>query len=262
MNNRANDLDGKQWLKYSFSIWRDVAKTKDEKNLNHPAMFPIALTSRLMEIFSKKSETILDPFLGSGTTILSAYILGRKGIGIELSKKYINLTKKRLKELSRSISKDVHNPKILNINSLHTKKFIKKNSVDLVITSPPYWNILNENRSADYKKIKKYSEKEEDLGNIGDYKFFLEKLKSVFSNIHEFLKKDKYCIVIVMDIRKKSQFYPLHMDLVRKMEEIGFTLDDIIIWDRQAEYNNMRPLGYPYVFRINKVHEFILIFKK
>src|SRR3989344_4574787 len=186
MNNRANDLDGKQWLKYSFSIWRDVAKTKDEKNLNHPAMFPIALTSRLMEIFSKKSETILDPFLGSGTTILSAYILGRKGIGIELSKKYINLTKKRLKELSRSISKDVHNPKILNINSLHTKKFIKK----------------------------------------------------------------------------KSQFYPLHMDLVRKMEEIGFTLDDIIIWDRQAEYNNMRPLGYPYVFRINKVHEFILIFKK
>ena len=47
--------------------------------------------------------------------------------------------------------------------------------------------------------------------------------------------------------------------LVRKMEEIGFTLDDIIIWDRQAEYNNMRPLGYPYVFRINKIKARILV---
>jgi len=46
------------------------------------------------------------------------------------------------------------------------------------------------------------------------------------------------------------------------MQEIGFELDDIIIWDRQKEYNNMRPLGYPYVFRVNKVHEFVLIFKK
>lgn len=262
MKNRANDLDGKQWLKYSFSIWRDIAKTKDEKKLSHPAMFPTALASRLIKIFSKKSEIILDPFLGSGTTILSAYVLGRKGIGAELSKMYINLSKKRLKEISKSIDNEVYDSKILNINSLHVKKFLKKNSVDLVITSPPYWNILNEKRSADYKKIKKYSEKDEDLGNIGDYNFFLEKLKSVFSQIYELLKKNKYCIVIVMDIRKKSQFYPFHMDLVKKMEEIGFTLDDIIIWDRQAEYNNMRPLGYPYVFRINKVHEFILIFKK
>jgi len=66
----------------------------------------------------------------------------------------------------------------------------------------------------------------------------------------------------VMDIRKKAKFYPFHMDVVNKMQEIGFELDDIIIWDRQKEYNNMRPLGYPFVFRVNKVHEFILIFRK
>ena len=46
------------------------------------------------------------------------------------------------------------------------------------------------------------------------------------------------------------------------MQEIGFLLDDIIIWDRRQEYNHLRPLGYPSVFRINKVHEYILIFKK
>jgi hypothetical protein len=47
-----------------------------------------------------------------------------------------------------------------------------------------------------------------------------------------------------------------------KLREVGFTLDDIIIWDRRREYNNLRPLGYPTVFRVNKVHEFILIFQK
>jgi len=65
-----------------------------------------------------------------------------------------------------------------------------------------------------------------------------------------------------MDIRKGPRLYQLHSDLTRKMEETGFTLNDIIVWDRQKEYNNMRPLGYPYSFIINKVHEYILIFKK
>jgi hypothetical protein len=52
------------------------------------------------------------------------------------------------------------------------------------------------------------------------------------------------------------------MDIVNILKPIGLTLDDIIIWDRQFEYNNMKPLGYPYKFRINKVHEYILIFTK
>jgi DNA modification methylase len=76
------------------------------------------------------------------------------------------------------------------------------------------------------------------------------------------LKDKGYCIVNVMDIRKKNQFYPLHIDITEKLQQVGYTLDDIIIWDRQKEYNNMRPLGYPYKFRINKVHEYLLIFTK
>jgi hypothetical protein len=46
------------------------------------------------------------------------------------------------------------------------------------------------------------------------------------------------------------------------MQELGFIYDDLILWDRRQEYNNLRPLGYPYKFRINKVHEFLLIFQK
>ena len=65
-----------------------------------------------------------------------------------------------------------------------------------------------------------------------------------------------------MDLRKKDQFYPLHSDLATEMRRIGYIYDDLIIWDRQPDYNNMRPLGYPCKFRINKVHEYIMIFTK
>ena len=65
-----------------------------------------------------------------------------------------------------------------------------------------------------------------------------------------------------MDLRQRSTFYPLHADLSAAMQEIGYAFDDIIVWDRRQEYNNFRPLGYPSVFRINKAHEYVLIFQK
>lgn len=266
MDKKFNELSGKEWLQYSISIWKDIQKTNGEWKLGHPAMFPLQLTSRLIKIFTKnKGDIVLDPFLGSGSTLVSAYELGRKGIGIELSKDYVELANKRIKDFQLSLNhrkEDLIKPDIYNATIFDIPKILKPNSVDLVITSPPYWNILTEKRSVDGKEIRKYSDSAEDLGNIADYNEFINKLKDAFTLIYTALKHGKYCIVIVMDIRKKSKFYPLHIDLINKMKEIGFEHDDIIIWDRQKEYNNIRPLGYPSVFRINKVHEFILIFKK
>src|SRR5699024_11048094 len=93
---RINELDGKEWLRHSFSIWRDIKKTTEERALNHPAMFPVQLTERLIKIFTKSNMTVLDPFLGSGSTVISATLTNRKGIGIELSKDYYELAKRRL----------------------------------------------------------------------------------------------------------------------------------------------------------------------
>ena len=100
------------------------------------------------------------------------------------------------------------------------------------------------------------------MGNIDDYNAFLAYLKLVFAEVHKVLKHKSYFIVNVMDLRKKDKFYPLHTDTSVIAKEVGFSLEDIIIWDRQQEYNNMRPLGYPYKFIVNKVHEYLLIFRK
>jgi DNA modification methylase len=251
-NRKCNDLSGKEWLQNSFSIWRNLTKTKEEKDLKHPASYPVSLCEKLIKTFSKSGGMVLDPFNGIGSSMVAAHNLGFSGVGIDLSEEFCKIAKRR-----------IDNDKHIQITSGDSFKKITKlpeNHFDICITSPPYWDILNMRRSADGKETVNYSDKGNDLGNISNYNEFISSLGELFSKIRKVLKPDAYCIINVMDLRKKNQFYPLHSDLAIEMQKIGYIYDDLIIWDRQQDYNNMRPLGYPYKFRINKVHEYLLIF--
>jgi len=252
--NKMNDLTGKEWLRNSISIWRGLSKTKEEKDFKHPASYPVKLCEKLLRTFSKKGSNVIDPFNGIGSTLVACKNLDYYGTGIELSKEYCEIARERIGNNSK-IS-------IINGDAFKVIKEFEDESFDLCLTSPPYWNILNMRRSADKKKTINYSDMDADIGNIDDYNEFLNSLKVLFSDIYRILRHNSYCLINVMDIRKKDVFYPLHSDLAERMKEIGFTYDDIIIWDRQNDYNNLKPLGYPYRFRINKIHEYILIFLK
>lgn len=260
---RANDLDGKTWTKYSISIWSDIRKSAEEIQLGHPAMFPLQLAQRLIECFTTSEDTVIfDPFAGIGTTVIAADRMNKTGIGIEISAKFVETARKRLGQrglfTTRPATSVIHCDDAYNLLSC-----VGPSSVDMVITSPPYWDILIQKRTADYKAIRHYGDAQHDLGKIVDYDEFLDALADVFRLVFKALKPNKYCAVVVMDLRKKDKFYPFHSDLAQRLsEQVGFIFDDMIIWDRRHEYNNMRPLGYPHVFRINKAHEFILIFKK
>ncbi len=258
---RGNELDGKTWLRYSISVWNDVRKTREETDLKHPAMFPSALACRLVECFTnKKARLVFDPFVGVGSTLMAAKELGKDAIGIEISPEFAEIAEGRVSQtIPFGGPTDI---KVHVADSRELCKYVSPNSVDMVITSPPYWDILLEKRTADYKEQRDYGETEADLGKIRDYEKFLLELSKIFEQVYEVMKPKSYCCVIVMDLRKKNRFYPYHMDISRFMEDIGFIFDDMIIWDRGQEYNNLRPLGYPSVFRINKIHEFILIFQK
>lgn len=251
---RCNDLSGKEWLQNSFSIWRGLSKSKEEREFKHPASFPISLCEKLIRTFSRGDSRVLDPFNGIGSSMVACSNLGHKGVGIDLSEEFCTIAKSRVS--------DDQNIKIIAGDSFNILPGFDPEYFDLCITSPPYWDILNMKRTADIRTNINYSENQDDLGNIGDYDQFLDTLIVLFSNVYRVLKKDSYCVVNVMDIRKKDKFFPLHSDLSLGMKSIGFLFDDIIIWDRQLDYNNMRPLGYPSRFRINKVHEYLLIFIK
>ena len=258
-----NELDGKTWLQYSISVWDDIQKSPSEWKLHHPAMFPIGLVRRLLRIFlSNEQKVVLDPFVGTGSTLLAARELGKTSYGFEISRKYVDVARKRLSEQETLFNRSLPDAYVIHDDAINLDKHLKEGSVDICITSPPYWNILSRKRTADCKDIKDYDEQKSNVGNMREYGKFLKSLQRIFKKVYAVLKENAYCIVVVMDIRKRNRFYPYHMDLTLFLQEIGFSLDDIIIWNRKQEYNNLRPLGYPFVFRVNKVHEFILIFKK
>ncbi len=267
MAERMNNLNGKEWLQNSFSIWRDIRKNSEEIKLKHPAMYPIQLCEKLINIYTKDDgEVILDPFMGVGSTIIAAKNLRKQGVGIELSQEFFKIAKDRLSSTQKTLNDtnkvNFFEPELHCGDARNELKKISSESVDLCINSPPYWDILNQKRTADNKSIKNYSDSESDIGNLKDYNLFLEELKKIYSEVYRTLKKNKRCCVIVMDIRKKDKFFPLHIDISRIMSEIGFELEEFVIWDRQHEYNNMKTLGYPWVFRFNKVHEFICVYWK
>jgi DNA modification methylase len=250
---RANGLDGRSWTRFSISVWSDIRWSQEERALRHPAMFPVMLVERLIQCFTQESErAILDPFLGSGSTLVAAQNLGRIGIGFEVYPDFLRLARQRAGPHAR----------IYQADARELARHLDAESVDFCVTSPPYWNILTQKRTADYKAIRHYGDGRHDLGRIADYGLFLDELVRVFAGVYQVLRPGKYCVVNVMDLRKASRFFPLHADLAARLGQIGFLFDDLLIWDRRQEYNNLRPLGYPSVFRVNKTHEYLLIFQK
>ena len=253
---RANSLDGKTWTRHSISVWSDIRKSKEELALKHPALFPTQLVARAIECFlPPQGKLVLDPFCGLGSTVLAARQAGVVGLGLDINPDYIKIARSR-------IGRKRDGCRVAKANAASLLKHVEPGTVDLVVTSPPYWDVLTRRRTADRKAVRNYGDASTDLGRVTGYEDFLAALRRVFENVLTALRPGAYCIVVVMDIRKRSRFYPFHSDLAAEMEQAGYLWDDLIIWDRRQEYNNFRPLGYPAVFRINKAHEYVLIFQK
>ena len=252
---RANALTGAEWLKHSFSIWRHI--NKDGGAGGHPAPFPSALASRIIDCFAANREgVLLDPFAGSGSSLLAALQAGMQAVGFDINPAYRDICKRRLSHYAAERWRyEVRDARRL-------ADVLEAEAVEICVTSPPYWDILKRKRTADRKDAAAYSNLGDDLGNLDDYDDFLDALAQVSGQVGRVLRPRGYFILNVMDIRKGPVFYPLHQDASDAVMRCGhFTLEDIIVWDRQAEYNSMRPLGYPYKFIINKVHEYLLVFR-
>lgn len=266
MGQRANQLSGRDWLKKSFSIWRDFPR--DGNREAHPAAFPVSLIQQIIDCFvADSSGVVLDPFAGSGSTLLAATNAGMTSVGMDINEEYREVFKSRLDLITQSEWHGGKEPWAYEIcDSRDPEAFVravKDASVELCVTSPPYWDILNRKRSSDQKHSITYSDSASDLGNIKEYEDFLSALGDVVENVDRALRNRCYFILNVMDLRKGSRFYPLHQDAAEVVSQrSSLILNDIIVWDRQKDYNQMRPLGYPHKFIINKVHEYLLIFRK
>lgn len=96
-NKKENTIEREQFMEWTKSIW--TMKAESAKKIGHPAPFPEELPFRLIQLYSFKNDIILDPFMGSGTTAVSALKSYRKFVGYDVSEEYIKLAEKRITPL-------------------------------------------------------------------------------------------------------------------------------------------------------------------
>ncbi len=140
--NRLNDLSGKEWIKFTKSWFKHSPPPRDRTKLIHPAGFPETLVREFVEFFTKRDMWVLDPFLGTGSTLLASRAAGRNAVGVEINPRYASMARSRLEDVLPS---DGTRQLVLQGNSRDLRKILETNGVrevDFCITSPPYWNQL------------------------------------------------------------------------------------------------------------------------
>ncbi len=260
-------MTNKAWLKFQKSWFILNPKPRENDVLLHPAKFPEELVEEHIGFFTKKGETVLDPMLGTGSTLIACAQTGRNGIGIELLKKYAYIAKHRLSKLNSNIpndKKDFYISLKIFLGDARNISLLNLPKIDYCITSPPYWNMLCEEGFETQKSRKdknldvSYSKNSFDLGNIQDYNEFLSQLTSIFHEIYKIIKPGGYLTVIVKNVKKKGRIYPLAWDLGKELK--FFNLKDEKIWCQ--DNIKLAPYGYGRAWVSNTMHHYCLNFRK
>ena len=262
-----NDLSGAEWAQASKSV-QEFPDTRSPKQRFHGAAFHKSLAKEQISKYTQRGQTVLDPFLGVGTTLDAAWELGRNGVGIELNSEFHALAQADLEGLDTQ--------KVLLGDALKMETLVEPNSIDMVMTSPPYGALLKKVKEAfgykwqEHSKIAPiknpppYSEDPRDLGNL-PYSEYLGAITNVMENTVKVMKDGAYAVWVVKDFRaskEKIPFVPFHMHIADCAVDAGLQLWDMQIWD-QTKFRPLVCLGYPSKnFYHNIGHSYNMIFRK
>lgn len=268
--NQLNDLTAREWIPETVSVWnqRGLGAGHPDAQIErqHPAPFSFTDVGRLIRFFTKKGHTVLDPFVGVGSTLKACAIDERHGIGIELNPEFAELSRKRLATEVRDMFSTVDGQKILEGDARDHLPNVATESVDFVVTSPPYWSIL---KKEDHKVRQERTEKglakdygtdARDLAKIEGYDDFLRELAAIFGECARVLKRGRYMAIIVSDFRDKSKYIMFHADLAQALQAYGLEMRGLTVLYQR--HKKVFPYGYPYSYVPNIHNQYILILQK
>ena len=263
LTNKINHLTGKQWVKFSCSWFifnalpSDLAEEKmiDGDSAKHPATYSPTMISEFIRFFTKEGEVVFDPFMGIGTTLVACKRTNREGYGIELNPQYFEIALKRVPRFASQ----------MYCGSAEEVDRLALPEIDFCISSPPYWDVLNRS-TKDFRKNRedkkldsRYSDSEDDLGNVRDYKEFINRLSNVYLKTAARLRKGAYMVVVVKNVKKEGKLYPLAWDLAGELAH-SLVLKDEKIWIQDKV--GLAPYGYPHSWASNILHHYCLVFQK
>ncbi len=268
--NRLNNLSNKDWLKFQKSWFIHNPPRRRKDVLRHPAKFPETLAQQFIEFFTSERQTVLDPMVGTGSTLVAALRSGRHSFGIELNAGYADIARQIVAEERETLGIGANTLKasVITGDASRLGQHVREAAIpeiDYVITSPPYWDMLHARGAETQRKRRttpdldvQYSEDPNDLGNIGDYDEFLARLVGIYAEMRPFLKHRAYLTIIVKNVKKGGVIYPLAWDLARRLGRT-YTLKDEKIWLQDNQ--RLAPYGIGNAWVSNTFHHYCLQFR-
>ena len=246
-----NCMAAKEWLKSQLGVWQFNYEARDIRKKDiHPATFPISLARKVIELFTHEGELVLDPFVGSGTTLVAAGDTNRNAVGFDLQKNYIDLCEQRTAQTSflgeaRQIA--------IQDDARLVHRYFEPETISLIVTSPPYANLLNrvrQNKSRRFRKneqlgkIEQYSQDPRDLGTM-TLDEYTKSMGDIFESLLPLLRPKAHCVINVPDMWWENERITIHVSLIEELRKRGYELRNIIIWDRTNLVNRIGIFGWP-----------------
>jgi DNA modification methylase len=264
--NRLNDMEPREWLKFQKSWFVHNPPPRRRDVLRHPAKFPETLAQQFVEFFTKRGEIVLDPMVGTGSTLIACLRAGRHGFGVELNPHYAGIARSAVEAERAALGEDTRplTSEVLTADATRLPQ-LGLPTVDYVLTSPPYWDMLRARgaatqatRRADPALDVAYSDDPRDLGNESDYEVFLQRLLDVYANLPALLRPGAYVTIIVKNVKKGGRIYPLAWDLAGRMRQF-LSLKDERIWCQDDI--RLAPYGLGNAWVSNTFHHYCLQFR-
>ncbi len=205
------------------------------------------IPQNIISRYSKEGDIVLDPMVGSGTTMIEVKSLGRKGIAFDIHPEVVKLAKEAC---NFDISKEFLEPDIKQGDARKVVS-VSDESVDLIATHPPYLNII------------KYGEGniDGDLSAINSLTKFCDEIEKIASECYRVLKPSKYCAILIGDTRRRRHYVPLAFSVMQRFLKVGFILKEDVI-KVQHNCSATRYWGTQERDFLLIMHEHLFVFRK
>jgi len=236
------DFKPEAWTVWSFEDRGDWATHQGNFRGNWSPYVP----RNLIDHYTKEGDTVCDPMMGSGTTLVECKLMGRRAIGVDINKDAAMLALNRL-DFKASSEK----PRIeIYVGDARRLDAIGNGTIGLVATHPPYWRLIP------YTKAKK--------GDLSALKLrdFILQMGEVANECFRILHANGHCAILIGDTRRHQHYVPINVGVLGKFLEAGFVLkEDIIKLQHKTKTTREKWKAGRYDF-YKIAHEHLYVFRK
>lgn len=264
-DNRVNDLTGREWVFWTRSVITRPYPPNLQHGLRnrHGGQKPPDLCADLLRVFTKEGQSVLDPFMGVGGTLLGASLSGRTAVGIEINPKWIDIYREVCAREGLAGQQAIEGDAKDVLGKLADRRF------DCVLTDVPYWSMDTVSRSrGTYKRVgdaakparasklsafhsSAYRSKEEWLTCMGE----------IFALAAALLRPKGYLLAFIGDMYRENEYHCLSAELAGALGRIpGLVWKANLVWYDVSK--KLHLYGYQYSYIPSLIHQNVLVFRK